>query len=117
MRIVLVGLSAALLAGCNATPVVNNSAGNSLMPGNVAAPGAPAFPGAPGNGMAPPAISQAQRADMIGECTTELRRGAPAGANVEALCTCSVDGMAAGAPQEQAVRQCAQQQGIVLPQR
>ena len=44
MRMILVGLSAALLAGCGGVTVTNNASGNAAAPANTAAPALPINP-------------------------------------------------------------------------
>lgn len=122
MRMFLVGLAAALLAGCGAVTATNSS-GNATAPGNAAAPATPAMPAnmmlpggesdaaGPGNGMA----TGGDRAQMLAECTQEATAELPAGTDAAGLCGCAVDRVVAGAGRGEAMRLCAAERNVQLP--
>lgn len=112
MRMIFVGLAAALLAGCG-SGLVQIDEGNNTGPaaGNPAAPGAPSAPGTP----TPIRPGRNTREATVAACVADLSRSLPPGTNVQALCGCSVDRMIAGTPQMEAVRQCAAEQRVTLP--
>lgn len=133
MRLMLaLGLSTALLAACN-NPVANNSSGNAAAGnlstpapgGNVTAPGgnmmvpggeADGGPGGMGqNGMAPGGAGRGEsREGMLAECVGGAPGNVPPGTDVNALCGCAVDRVMAGSGQRDAIRQCADEQGVQL---
>jgi hypothetical protein len=106
MRIMLIAATASLclLAGCN-RGAGNNSANAAAPAANTAAPAANA---------AAPAASAAHRENEITECSADMARRLPAGADVAAFCGCAVDRIAAGARQNDAVNQCATEQHVTL---
>lgn len=112
MRMIVIGLAAALLAGCD--NLVSIDEGNGASPGP-----APAAGPAPGNmtapGAPPPGGRRNSREMMIADCTEDLGRNLPRGTNIAALCACSVDRMLARVPQRDAVNQCAAELRIALP--
>jgi len=111
MRMILAGLAAALLAGCGGADVANRAAAdNAAAPANTAAPVDPA-PAAPGNAAAGPGES---REEMIAECSAGAPGNVAEGTDVAALCGCAVDRVIAGSGQREAIRQCAEQQGVRL---
>jgi len=126
MRMFLVGLSAALLAGCGSVPA-NNSSGNAVAPGNAAAPATPAMPtnmvlpggegdaAETGNGMAAGGSGGGNRAQMLAECTQEATSELPAGTDAAGLCGCAVDRVMAGAGRGDAMRLCATERNVRLP--
>ena len=110
MRMILAGLAAALLAGCGGADVANNAAAdNAAAPANTAAPLDPA-PAAPGNAAGP----GESREEMIAECSAGAPGNVAEGTDVAALCGCAVDRVIAGSGQREAIRQCAEQQGVRL---
>lgn len=114
MRMIVTGLAAALLAGCGPTVDLGNMGGPAGGPGqgNPAAPGAQ---GPQGNPVTPRPGGRNTREGTIAACVADLSRNLPQGTNVPALCECAVDRMIAGAPQMDAVRQCAREQNVRLP--
>lgn len=129
MRILLLGLSAALLAGCNMLPAGNNSSGGNVSAGNAAAPAPGGNALAPGgNMMLPGGESDAggnsaaagprgggeSRAEMMEECTSGAPGNVAEGTDVNRLCSCAVDRVMQGQPQRQSILQCAQEQGVEL---
>ncbi|MGQ0661226.1 hypothetical protein [Sphingosinicella sp.] len=111
MRMFMMGMAAAALAGCQLLTIdEGNGTGPAAGPaaGNMAAPGAPGAPAAPGG-------RRNSREVMIADCSVDLGRSLPAGTDITALCTCSVDRMLARVPQRDAVRQCAAELRITLP--
>jgi hypothetical protein len=108
MRMILVTASLALLAACGGgNKSANGSAGNAAAAGpagNFAGPSAAADP-----------TPAAHRASEIGECSQDMGRHLPPGSDVAGLCGCAVDKVAAGTPQGEAVRQCADQLHITVP--
>ena len=106
MRITI-GLAAmaslCLLAGCN-RGAANNSANAPAPAANVPEPAA--------NAAAP--VATANRDNEVRECVSDLSRHTAPGADVGALCGCAVDRVAAGAPQNDAVTQCAAEQHVTL---
>lgn len=128
MRMILVGLSAALLAGCNMAAVTNNGSGNAAAPpANTAAPAQPINPenmvlpgseedaGGAANGSAPAGPANGNRAELLEECTSQGRAMLPQGTDVAALCGCAVDRHLAGTRRNEAMRQCATEQDVRLP--
>lgn len=118
MRMILVGLAAAMLAGCGGLVQVEDGGGNGAGPGA----GGPAAPGAQGgpSGPAPatpirPGARRNSRAEIIEDCTADVARSMPAGTDVARFCACAADRMVARVPQQEAARQCAAEQNIRLP--
>ena len=126
MRMILVGLSAALLAGCGGATIANNSSGNAAAPANTAAPSAPINPAnmvlpggeedasGPANSTAADGAPSRNREQLLAECTDQGRAMLPAGTDVAALCGCAVDRHLAGARRNEAMRQCAAEQNVRL---
>lgn len=95
--------SLCLLAGCN-KGAANNSANAPAPVANEATP-APAASGA---------APAANRENEIAECSADMGRRLSAGADVSAFCGCAVDRIAAGAPQMDAIQQCATEQHVTV---
>jgi hypothetical protein len=116
MRMIVIGLAAALLAGCGG--LVQIDEGNGAGPaaggpggGDGSKPsgqGGPAAPGGPGTG-------RNTREATIAACVRDLGRSLPRGTDVPRLCGCAVDRMIARTPQNDAVRQCAAEQNVRVP--
>lgn len=127
MRMILLGLSAALLAGCSGAAVTNNSSGNAAAPANNAAPASPINPanmvlpggeddaGGPANSAAAGGAPSRNREELLAECTDQGSAMLPPGTDVAALCGCAVDRHLAGARRNEAMRQCATEQNVRLP--
>jgi hypothetical protein len=131
MRMILAGLSAALLAGCGGATIANNSgSGNAAAPVNTAVPSAPINPanmvlpggeedaGGPANrtanSTAAGGATGRNREALLAECTDQGRAMLPAGTDVAALCGCAVDRHLAGARRNAAMRQCAAERNVRL---
>jgi hypothetical protein len=123
MRMILVGLSAALLASCGGVSVSNNASGNAAAPVNSAAPATPTMPGnlvMPGGeddagGGNASAGAGGNRDALLASCTAEARGALPQSVDVARLCGCAVDRHLGGATQSEAMRQCATEQNVALP--
>lgn len=129
MRMILVGLSAALLAGCNTAAVTNNGSSNAtaapangaapaqppINPENMVLPGGEEDAGGPANSSAPAGSANGNRAELLEECTSQGRAMLPQGTDVAALCGCAVDRHLAGTRRNEAMRQCATEQDVRLP--
>lgn len=88
MRIVFMGMTAALLAACTAQPAANNQA---------AAPPAPGLNATAGNAVGDEAGGLADfRAQWLEACIGGARDAAPPGTPVERHCACAIDRMMAG---------------------
>lgn len=125
MRMILVGLTAALLTACNGMTAGNNaSAGNAAAPANTATSAPPLSPGNlvmpggeedAGSGAAPGGGEGNDREAMLASCTQEAGAALPPGTDVARLCGCAVDRALAGAQRPAAMRQCATEQNVQLP--
>ena len=126
MRMILVGLSAALLVGCGGVSVSNNNSGNAaaapanttatappLNPANMVMPGGEEDAG--GGNVSAGGGGGGDRASLLASCTQEAGAALPAGTDVAALCGCAVDRALAGARRADAMRQCATAQNVRLP--
>lgn len=127
MRMILIGLTAALLTACNGMTAGNNTTGGNaavannstaaappLSPGNMAMPGGEEDAG----GNASAGASQddvSDREGMLASCTREAGGALPPGTDVARLCGCAVDRAIAGARRPDAMRQCATEQNVRLP--
>lgn len=125
MRMILIGLSAALLAGCGVA-MTNNSSGNAAAPANTAAPANSSAPASPGNMMLPGGEGDAggnstaaggrnSREALLVDCAQEATGNLPQGTDVARLCGCAVDRHLGGATQSDSMRQCAAEQNVDLP--
>ena len=107
MRFILIASPFALLAACNsgsdAPPAADNAA-------NAAAPEAAANASMSAANTA--AAVDPRRAGELQECADDVRTELPAGTDISAFCNCSVDGMATGASERDAMNACAAQMGI-----
>ncbi len=116
MRITLAALPLLLLAACGDRASENASgnqaapepAANEAAPGNEAATGNAAKPA----GAAADPLADARRADMIRECSDDVRGEVPPGTDLDAFCGCAVDGMERGSGERDAMEACAAQMGI-----
>ena len=109
MRLILVSLTAALLASCNGMAVTNNGSGNAAAT-NAAAPANSSAPATPGNMVLPgdegdaggnsaAAGDRNSREALLADCTQEAGGALPPGTDAAALCSCAVDRHLAGATQ------------------
>jgi hypothetical protein len=104
MRITVIAFAAVLLAGCGGLVQIDEGNGTgSAGPDGRVAPAGPIRP------------ARNTREGTIQACVADLGRSLPQGANVQALCECTVDRMIAGTGQMDAVRQCARDQNVTLP--
>lgn len=108
-KLVIIGLSALLLAGCG-SGLVQIDEGNNAGPA-AGGPGGPSQPNAPG----PVRPARTSREGTIRACVEDLTRSLPRGTNIQPLCECTVDRMLAGTGQMDALRQCAREQNVTLP--
>jgi len=127
MRMLLVGISAALIVGCNDTTPSSNIGNVGAVPtfpgmpapsssGNGAAPNTPGGLGAPApaGGSRTSTLSPEQRAEQFAECAGDLAQEAP-GTDPSALCSCAVEFMAAGDSAGDSINRCATQLGVPAP--
>ena len=103
MRLILCSLSLALLAACggNATTNAADNAAN-----------AAAAPAANASAATTNTLSDARRADEVGECVQDVSNELPQGTDVNAFCNCAVDNMAQGQRERPAMEACAARMGI-----
>lgn len=111
MRILVAALPLLLLAAC-ADGSADNVAGNAGAPDNAAAAAADAKPA---DAAADP-LAAARRADMIRECSDDVRPELPPGTDLDAFCGCAVDRMTGDTGEREAMEACAAEMGI-QPQR
>jgi hypothetical protein len=105
MRMILATATFAFLAACSGT-AGNKAAGNVAAPANAVAP-------APANAISPAnALGDARRADMVRECSDDVRNEVPAGTDLDAFCGCAVDRMQGASGERQAMEACAAEMGI-----
>lgn len=128
MRMILIGLTAALLSACNvplgnnasttnaAAPVNNSTAAPPLNQTNMVMPGGEDDAGG-GNASAGASEDDVGggREAMLASCTREAGGALPQGTDVARLCGCAVDRALAGARRPDAMRQCATEQNVQLP--
>jgi len=104
MRTILAAASLALLAACGGAGTGNeaanaaNAAGETANTANAAAPADP--------------LAAARRADMIRECSDDVRGEVPQGTDLNAFCGCAVDRMQGDTGEREAMEACAAQMGI-----
>ncbi len=101
MRMILAAASLALLAACGGAATENeaaNAAGETANTANAAAPADP--------------LAAARRADMIRECSDDVRGEVPPGTDLNAFCGCAVDRMGGDTGEREAMEACAAQMGI-----
>ncbi len=112
MRYLLALAPLALLAACGGNKAATNNASANTATANASAPAAAPVtppvtmaPAAPGLPEAPPVM--AGKAQMIAECTAEMARNLPPGADAAGYCNCAVDAATSGSNMEQASEACA----------
>ncbi len=105
MRMILATATFAFLVACGGT-AGNKAADNVAAPANAVAP-APANMITPANSLA-----DARRADMVRECSDDVRNEVPAGTDLNAFCGCAVDRMQSASGERQAMEACAAEMGI-----
>ena len=112
MRIILLAATASLclLAGCNRGDG-NNAATANAPAANAPAPAASAAPA----GTPAPAAADSRSARDIADCVSGAPENLPAGTDANAFCTCAVGKMGGGTAQNDAIRQCAAEMNITLP--
>ena len=113
MRTILLAATASLclLAGCN------RGGANNAAAANAPAPSAPA-PNAAAPAETPaPAAADSRSARDIADCVSGAPENLPAGTDANAFCTCAVGKMGTGTAQNDAIRQCAAEMNITLPDR
>jgi len=105
MRLVLATATFALLSACGDT--ANNTAASNLgTSANLSAP-EPANLTTSAN-----VLDDARRADMVRECSDDVRNELPQGADLNAFCNCTVDRMQGDSGEREAMEACATQMGI-----
>lgn len=105
MRMILATATFAFLAACGGA-VSNKAADNVAAPANAAAPTS-------SNTIAPAnSLADARRADMVRECSDDVRNEVPAGTDLNAFCGCAVDRMQGASGERQAMEACAAEMGI-----
>ena len=122
MRHLLVLAATVVLAACGSADSVNNSAAANGAAANMTAPApapANALPAADGNGTQAEGNAQTgpgglTRPEMLAECTSQAEAMLP-GVEPGPLCNCAVDRVLGGAQRRDAVRQCAAELNVRLP--
>lgn len=101
MRTILAAASLVMLAACGGA-ATGNEAGNATNEAtNAADAAAPADP-----------LAAARRADMIRECSDDVRTEVPEGTDLTAFCGCAVDRMQSGTGEREAMEACAAGMGV-----
>lgn len=107
MRMILAAASLLLLAACDGGASDTNAVSATNETSNAAGTASSANAAAPADPLA-----AARRADMIRECSDDVRTEVPEGTDLNAFCGCAVDRMGGETGEREAMEACAAQMGI-----